>query len=242
MPFFPKYNLLFLHVPKTGGTSVENTLQEIQKQEFFDWEKSKNQLAANQLRWQKQNIYGYILVEGKEFALQHATFSQMQGWLYFTNKQPTVLMVVRNPYSRMVSEYKWQLLFGYVGSFANFVTEAFTKQWHRQTQIFHQHLLPQSDFSKGVENIFIVYFEHLQEGMQHFFQVMAEQHDDFKTAVLRRDNETIENCKHTAVAAESKKPWRSYYINNTRIIKMVQDMYAEDFVQFGYSKLVDAEE
>lgn len=244
MPFFPKYNLLFLHIPKTGGTSVENTLQEVQGEDHFDWAKSIEKSKRNDNQWQEVNLYGSKIVEGKEFATQHATFHQIKSWKYFENEQPAILITVRNPYSRMVSEYRWQLLFGYEGSFESFVRDTYNKRWYVQPNILHQHLLPQSEFIKGVdlnkENVFVVYFEHFQEAMQHFFQVMSENHKEFETAVLRRDNETNKISIGSAHAKESTKSWRSYYTSN-QLVRLVQQMYAQDFALFGYSLAIDQE-
>lgn len=241
MPYFPKFNLLFLHVPKTGGTSVENTLQEIQKLEFFDWKESMRRYEQNDMQMQNDNVYGYEKLDGNEFALQHATFSQIKQWNYLKSDNPYYLIVVRNPYTRMVSEYRWQLHFGYDQPFAKFVSDTLQQQWYKKS-VFHQHLLPQSDFLNGISldnpKLSVVYFEHFAEGMQHYFEEMKSIFPEFTDAKLRRDNDTVDISRGGVFEKESKKPWQSYY-TNTAVAKMVYSLYEKDFQLFGYSQNIN---
>lgn len=78
-------NLLFIHIPKTGGTSIEYLLN---------------------IPLTPYNFFG--IQNG--LALQHYTASKMKTWLgeeYF-NKCSKIAMV-RNPYDRVVSEYYWTI-------------------------------------------------------------------------------------------------------------------------------------
>ena len=89
MPYFKKENLLFIHIPKTGGTSIENY--------FF-------------------NKYGksiYTLFSGMDVlfnkhTLQHSTYRELyENREYFNiqfNDSLKILAVVRNPYERIISD------------------------------------------------------------------------------------------------------------------------------------------
>jgi hypothetical protein len=89
MPYFNKENLLFIHIPKTGGSSIENY--------FF-------------------NKYGkniYTLFSGMDVlfnnhTLQHSTYKELyQNRDYFNihfDDSLKIFTVVRNPYERIISD------------------------------------------------------------------------------------------------------------------------------------------
>ena len=89
MPYFNKENLLFIHIPKTGGSSIENY--------FF-------------------NKYGksiYTLFSGMDVlfnnhTLQHSTYKELyQNREYFNiifDDSLKIFTVVRNPYERIISD------------------------------------------------------------------------------------------------------------------------------------------
>tara|TARA_B100000886_G_scaffold317088_1_gene256121 strand:- start:1739 stop:2350 length:612 start_codon:yes stop_codon:yes gene_type:complete len=77
--------IIFIHIPKTGGTSIEDIISNGQKKK-------------------KKPDYFYGVVKGK--ALQHLTaleikdrFDKFDEYLKF--------VTVRNPYERLISEYYW---------------------------------------------------------------------------------------------------------------------------------------
>ena len=91
MPYFKDLNLLFIHIPKTGGSNIENF--------FFKEYKQKpdiTKLLSNNLNLKFNN-----------HSLQHMTYSQI-----FNNKEYfdinfdnlRIFSVVRNPYDRLISD------------------------------------------------------------------------------------------------------------------------------------------
>jgi len=94
MPYFKKddINVLFIHIPKTGGTSIEK---------YFS---KKFTIPLN-----NTSLYGFIKDETKKqnmkinSSLQHITYTQMiQFSIDFNNIK--ILTVVRNPYERIISD------------------------------------------------------------------------------------------------------------------------------------------
>ncbi len=91
MPVYRRSRLLHIHIPKTGGTAIE---------EFFH--------ARGDMTWRPASWVGRLRVRGRWYELQHLTMPELcflsqgefQGFESFA--------VVRNPYSRLVSEFLWR--------------------------------------------------------------------------------------------------------------------------------------
>jgi len=246
MPYYPEFNLLHLHCPKTGGTSLENTLMQALGKPFFNYARSRERYSAGDLTWQQRNWYGYEKVDGTEFALQHMTLQQMVQWKYVQNHLAdpdlTIVMIVRNPYSRIVSEYKWQTLFGYKGSFETFVCQAHREKWH-ESRTFMQHLVPQTQFVAGVSlddpRLHIIYFEHMSLAIQNLFEQLGKRHRQlYGIKSMRTDNVTAHISKRHAT---TEKPWKAYFADQATADKVLE-MYAADFETFGYATEVKSAE
>jgi hypothetical protein len=99
MPYFYKNNLniLFIHIPKTGGTSLEL---------YFN---NKFNIPLN-------NKSLYLFLDNKEnnliinSSLQHMTYQTINKYKDFFNIDNTnieIITIVRNPYMRIVSDLFW---------------------------------------------------------------------------------------------------------------------------------------
>ena len=90
MPYFPKIKVLFIHIPKTGGTSVERYLQ--------------NKFNVNLF---KENLYS-IHETFNNHSYQHMTYNEIyNNRIRFNVKFDNlsiIFAVVRNPYERLISE------------------------------------------------------------------------------------------------------------------------------------------
>ena len=85
MPISSKYKCIFLHCPKTGGTTIENIMDMNKIENLVTWKYPNNSLA-----------------------LQHLTYNQLKNKInpeefntYFK------FTFVRNPWDRLVSDYCW---------------------------------------------------------------------------------------------------------------------------------------
>ena len=117
-------NFIFIHVPKTGGTTIE---------------KGMNLMGS-------RNGYGII----KNTVFQHFTSNEVKQLLgdrifNFYDK----ISIVRNPYDRFISEYYWCKIDG-VGyksnqSFNEFIdyVEKCVKEKNFYETIYHDHFIPQ---------------------------------------------------------------------------------------------------
>ena len=92
MPYYEDNNLLFIHIPKTGGTSLEDYLKQKYKQTLYSGYGNK------------------ILPEStlQKISLQHQTFCTIFKYrkilhVHF-NKELKIITIVRNPYDRIISD------------------------------------------------------------------------------------------------------------------------------------------
>jgi len=244
MPYYPKIKLLQLHIPKTGGTSIENSIRQTLNVPLFNWKKSEqNYKSKSNTDWQTHNIYGYYQTpKGEITPLQHLTYRQMIQDEYLSNDMVKWAMaVVRDPFSRLVSCYHWQKHhFGQISfkQFVNWIKEnkanlPGAKSINHQC---YQHLLLQSEFIKDLDSskLHIIKFESLAADFEKFFNSHVRSvYPKIKQLQLRKDN--ITKCRN--------KPWQSYYLNpdgtvDQDLLEMVYDLYQEDFESFGYDKKI----
>jgi glycyl-tRNA synthetase alpha subunit len=103
MPYFNNddINILFIHIPKTGGTSVEHYFSSkfnipLNNKSLFSFIRSKTKSNEN------------IIINS---SLQHITYNQIIKYnnvfnINFNNIK--ILTIVRNPYERVISDLFWQ--------------------------------------------------------------------------------------------------------------------------------------
>ena len=90
MPYYRNINLLYLHIPKTGGSSIEDFL-------FENFKVVKN----------ISSLYSYNeVIKGIPYSLQHCTFNDilnLNKFLKMPFKKLKIMCSVRNPYDRFIS-------------------------------------------------------------------------------------------------------------------------------------------
>lgn len=212
MPISDRLNCIFVHIPKTGGTSVEKALDL-----FGPWQEENRitlfgSIKSNDLQ---ENILSNFL--------QHLTYPQIKKLITYKQQQYFSFSVVRNPWDRLVSTYsnpdpnlckvaKEQGLQLKNISFAEFVKN--TKN------IQHIHLLPQSEFVLDENNQVLVDFIGRFENISKDFQKVCAQlniHCDLP---------------HANPSQRESRDYRDYYDEITR--EEVARRYARDIEYFGY--------
>ena len=202
-----RHKILFLHIPKTGGTTVEKMIfphhsfiTEPDYSTLYGWD--------NRLGW-----------------LNHLTMDQtielypcldLNKYLLFT--------VVRNPWDRLVSEYHWKISISdlhipfleyvrllYVGE-----TEAIQKHY-RSPIAFEQHIRPQA-----------CYFSQSIKGAVRVLKFENFEHEVVQ--ILRECGVKIKSIPR--IRASSHAHYTHYY--NNRTIDMVGNLYLDDVEKFGY--------
>ena len=157
MPHFPEYNLLFIHIPKTGGTSYEE----------YMLDKTKTRL------WGSKNIFPDSNLN--KISLQHQTYQTIYQYrellgIKFDDKLKK-LAFVRNPYDRIVSDILW----------LNFNTETDSQEeiydtirnYYFQRDDLDNNNIPQYKFvidenDKLIPDITLLKMENLTEDLQKY--------------------------------------------------------------------------
>jgi hypothetical protein len=85
MPLYKQLNLLFIHIPKNGGSTVENFLTK--KNKGIDLWMDKNKLNLNHSE-------------------QHCTYKELEE-KNFIKDQYSIFTIIRNPVDRVISEFNW---------------------------------------------------------------------------------------------------------------------------------------
>ena len=155
MPYFIQYNILFIHIPKTGGTSVEKYFKK----------KLKMKLS-------KKHLYSpFEIFNGHSY--QHLTYSEIylnrELFNVYFNERMLLFAVVRNPYERMISELFYQKLINKTTS--PIEVEKILNNYLNSKEHYDNHKLPQYLFILDIDgninkNIIILKTENLNNDMK----------------------------------------------------------------------------
>ena len=158
MPYFKKLKLFFIHIPKTGGSSVENFLYK-----YCDLQKTMDTFYS----------INTCSIKLNKHSLQHATYNEILKCSYnfnFDIKKLKILTIVRNPYDRLVSElfYNGRINLNSPKEFVENQIEIFLTDDYN----YDNHKLPQYKFithnNKLVKNIIIMKNEFLNKEMYDY--------------------------------------------------------------------------
>lgn len=202
----PKHKLIFIHIPKTGGSSVANALVEnLNTQETKALSRPLGILQPN--RHLKAQEVKYLLGE--------------KIWNEFFS-----FAFVRNPWDLMVSQYHWWLQkaaqypscrkdvikIKRMGNFTNFLNSKYgQKMFHDTTGNMFDWI---AEDNQIIVN-FVGKFENLQNDLNEVCQ-----HLNLEQIKLPHTNKT------------KRKPYRDYYNNETK--KFVAHRFQKTIEMFGY--------
>lgn len=95
MPYYKEKNLLFIHIPKTGGTAIEDNIKKKYKESLYCLTMNKNYLLERPFN---------------NSSLQHlfyTTIFKFKKKLNVDFQNIKIFTVVRNPYDRIISDLFW---------------------------------------------------------------------------------------------------------------------------------------
>lgn len=187
--------IIFIHIPKTGGTSIENILGLIKKENGYGINNSKK--AEQHFIWND-----YINILGLKIYNEYYKFS-----------------IIRNPYNRLISEYFWSPVCGYIknqnfNEFLNFVKDVIDNEKYNEN-IFYDHFIPQYEFI--VDNN-----DKLMVDKLYKFENFNEITNDFKE-------------KYNLNIPHLQKGVYKFKIElSDDQQKFIYELYKKDFEYFGY--------
>lgn len=193
MPIFHSYKTVFIHIPKCGGSSVE---------EAFDINTHINDTFCEDTMFGENSqhyTYDEILRKSKKDVSKYFSFA-----------------FVRNPWSRLVSEYFWRR------NVMNTFKDCSFLEFIKNIVPTHKgvHFKQQSEFILDInDNILIDYvgkIETFDTDWQHVCNTI--------------DKDTSSLCK---VNSTQHKHYTKYYNNESR--EIVATLYARDIKCFNYN-------
>lgn len=208
MPYFKSLNILFIHIPKTGGMNIENY--------FFYKSKEKPSF---------QNIISFsndpINLKLNKHSLQHLTYLELLEYKDYFNinfkNYLRIFTVIRDPYDRLISD----LLFLKIienNSSQEYVEKEIYKYLNNSID-YDNHRTPQYKFiSDENDNI--------------FKNIII-----LKTEILNKDmkNMGFPDFEKFCNISSNKKNYKKYLNKNS--IKMINDYYEKDFKIFNFELL-----
>lgn len=205
MPYYKDINLLFIHIPKTGGTSVEHYLKKTYNQTLH------STLVNNHILFEKFKI---------KSSLQHLTYKNICEYKNTLeveiNKDLKIITIVRNPYDRIISDLFFYKLIN-DNTTSDDVYKIIKKYIYEDCH--DNHNIPQHEFlidqnNKIIPEVTIFKTETLTEDLKKYGFT------DFDLKIHQnRLNIKKENYKN--------------YLNNDSI-KLINEFYKKDFELFNY--------
>ena len=213
MPYFKNdnVNILFIHIPKTGGTSVEvylslkfNIKLDNKSLYFFSNEETKLQFENKNLKI--------------DSSLQHLSYNKIVECNEIFNidfKNIEIITIVRNPYERIISELFWRKQIKSNSSKEEVYNEItkFLKTGCDCHQVPQYKFLEDKD-KKIINNIHIL-----------------------KTETLNADMKKLGYNNFNVFTNINKNKINYYDLLNKESINLINNFYHYDFKLFNYKKL-----
>ncbi len=198
------HTILFLHIPKCGGSSVVETFRAAGYETELE-------------------IRGKPIRSFLRTTPQHLTCSDLRSLVRFDQIQ-TVFAVVRNPVNRMLSEYRWTHRETEPSDLPD------VNEWlHEQLAIAAEDMTYQDNHFRPMTNFFdldipieLFPIEHSLNAICSYYLSGSNQYSASRAKHLK-DSRTFANASELAQATLSQQS-----------LKLIQTFYAQDFLAFGY--------
>jgi hypothetical protein len=210
MPYFKNenINILFIHIPKTGGTSIER---------YFSYK--FNILLDN------ASIYNFMDQDNLHtdikfnVSLQHITFKQLIQYNHIFNinfNNIKIITIVRNPYERIMSDLFWkkQININTTKKEVFLILQKYIRSNDCDNHNIPQYMFVTDDKKNIIPKLYILRTETLTKNM------IQLGYTDFNC----NDNKNKNNVNY-------------YDYLNSDSINLINTIYHYDFILFNYKKI-----
>lgn len=226
MPINRNPNLVFVHIPKCGGTSIEKLLGMSGIENYYTKLGIGKKTPLKNVSFASNSEYELARIRN----LQHLTLKQISCSLEPEFVESAfVFSVVRNPYTRIVSEYYHCLNGGnriassfknICSSFDEFVATQLDLPEPERIEKYDGHLETQASYllnsAGNLDDLDTIYrFETLQTDMQDLWKYAA-----------------VKKHVHAKIGSYNKNFSEIYSSQQT--IEKIKQFYAQDFELFNY--------
>lgn len=139
MPFIFDHNLLFIHIPKTGGSSIERKFG-------LDNFQHNSDICYS---WTEEKIGDIV------FAPQHYTPPMVAERYNNEYNNCKKFTIVRNPYTKIISEYFYRETVYDLSNLESFI-DRIPLKWS-------DHTIPQKHYFENIDYDYVLRFENLNE-------------------------------------------------------------------------------
>lgn len=241
--YCPDQKLLFVHIPRTGGSTIEVLLEPYASQQVKITKRSVQQYDWN------DDIDLNVEQVGQPYS-KHWTLTEHLNCWSLDIKDVTSFTVVRNPYERLVKLFLFKLQNGefkplpkqpgYHESIVNkrgkHITQAVTKNWDHD--MFTDFLQASRDIEKMGKRTYASMFDHcLYDGKVRIDHVLKYENfeSDLKKFFIAMDLNLPNNIPVTnSTLPMPESMLKSFYNGYNR--EIVETVYDRDFEVFGYER------
>ena len=208
-----KYNFLFVHIPKSAGTTVTIMFKDshdLVGSQRSDPEPKIHHMGAKQILEHLPQCSSYF-----KFAITRNPFDRLlSGYSEFKNEWHRENSDGKHPWPSNMNQYS---------NFIEFCEDLKNSDW-----IKDPHFVPQSSLLYDEEKLLVDYLakqENLYHDMLKIKDKIGVNEETLKQYILHQDHRRTRGI-------HSKGHYSSHYTSNTR--KIVEEIYHLDFVNFGY--------
>lgn len=224
MPIYHSLKAIFIHIPKAGGTSIEETISDFP---LF------RQKLVNKYNW-----YGNIKHQNNQqtYELDHSTMAYLKNNCKYYDNNYFIFSVIRNPYARLVSEYhyckyQYSRLIKNLNTFNDFVYELKEKfdyilKNKESNHLYVSHFLPQYLFTHNYRKQPLIPMENIYK--------LENIKDDWNKIKTKLNIDV--DLKHTEKNASKFKYNYEDYYPSQELKEIVYELYKDDFIIFDYDK------
>ena len=226
MAYDKNRTILFIHIPKTAGKSIEHALGMVDHASGQRvWRRGKLNSAVRYLLKMTSNAkvteklfgpYDYVL------GAQHLTYQEIELLNLIppgSRKELITFSVIRNPYSRALSTYRHIFKKADLDGFKSFWEGVRNYSGVDHNELAHRRT--QKAFLINCRAVVVVQNLLRMESLEADFESFCKEKD-------------IAHSSLPLIGSHPEMSWEKFYDETAR--NMIAEIFDEDFIEFGYQK------